>query len=189
MPAAEIITQALDAPRDKFLDYALTHSARASQPQWAPALAANRLTFGGRTAHADFLRKLAGTPPAPPSPGYTTYEMACLPCHQPDGKGLPGVYPPLTGSDWVSGDKTRLIKVVLHGLTGPITVAGKTFVMENPVPMPAMGGLDDQQVAEVLTFIRTDFGGRAAAVTAAEVKAIRSASGNRETPWTEKELR
>lgn len=184
--AAEIITKALDAPRDKFIDYALVQSARGLKPLWEPALAANQLKLD--TSHVEYLRKLS-TPAAPISPGRATFEMACLPCHQPDGKGLPGTYPPLVGSEWVKGDKSRLIKIVLHGITGPITVKGEAFVMQNPIPMPSMAGLEDEQLAELLTYVRSDFGQGSSAVSAAEVKTVRSATATRETPWTVEELK
>ncbi len=184
--AAEIITKALDAPRDRFLDYALAQSARSLKPLWEPALAANELKLDA--PHKEYLLKLS-TAVAPLSPGRVTYEMACLPCHQPDGKGLVGVYPSLVGSDWVKGDTARLIKVVLHGLEGPIVVNGQQFVMQNPIPMPSMAGLEDQQIAEVLTYIRGEFAQSPQVVTAAEVKAVRSATASRETPWTAEELK
>jgi len=141
-------------------------------------------------AHSEYLRKLITTPGKIASPGQHIYEMACLPCHQPEGKGLAGVYPPLVGSDWVRGDKARIIKVVLHGLTGPVTVAGQNFGhTPASVPMPAMGGLTDEQIADVLTFIRSTYGQQAAPVTAAEVKTVRGATGNRQVPWTAGELK
>ena len=187
--AAEVFTKALDLPTDKFLDYALRQSARATQPQWGPALAANQLNLSN-PAHGDYLRKLIGTPRKAPTAGENIYEMACLPCHQPEGKGLPGVYPPLASSDWVRGDKERIIKVVLHGLTGPVTVAGQNYGhTPASVPMPAMGGLTDEQIADVLTFIRAEFGQQAAPVTAAEVKTVRGATGSRQLPWTAGELK
>ncbi|NDD38972.1 MAG: hypothetical protein EB082_11285, partial [Verrucomicrobia bacterium] len=186
--AAEVMTRALDKPMDKFLDYALRQSARATQPLWGPALAANQLKLGS-PAQTDYLKKLLGTPRKAASAGENIYEMACLPCHQPEGKGLPGVYPPLAGSDWVRGDKERVIRIVLHGLTGPVTVAGQTFGnTPASVPMPAMGGLEDAQLAELLTFVRSEFGAGASPVTAAEVKAVRAATASRETPWTVGEL-
>ena len=86
------------------------------------------------------------------------------------GKGLSGVYPPLAGSEWVSGDPERLVKVILHGLTGPITVAGQKYGTGNAVPMPAMGGLSDHQIAAVLSYIRKEFGQEAAEVSAEAVK-------------------
>lgn len=187
--AAEVMTKALDLPTDKFIDYALRQSARATQPQWGPALAANQLKLSS-PAHEDYLRKLVGTPRKVASAGENIYEMACLPCHQPEGKGLPGVYPPLSGSDWVRGDKARIIKVVLHGLTGPVTVAGQNFGhTPNAVPMPALGGLTDEQIADVLTFVRGTYGQQAPPVTPAEVKAVRAATSNRQAPWTAAELK
>jgi mono/diheme cytochrome c family protein len=187
--AVEIVTQAVDAPRDPFLDYAIRLSARASQPRWASALVANQLTFGGSATQADYLRQLLGTPPQAPSRGQQIYEMACLPCHQPEGKGLPGVYPPLAGSDWVRGDTSRLIKILLHGLSGPIAVAGQSFgVRPDAIAMPSLGGLTDDQIADVLTYVRNDYGEKAGDVTADEVKKVRAANLNRETPWRVEEL-
>ncbi|NDF01553.1 MAG: hypothetical protein EB034_25305, partial [Verrucomicrobia bacterium] len=87
------------------------------------------------------------------------------------------------------GDKERVIRVVLHGLTGPVTVAGQNFGhTPASVPMPAMGGLEDAQLAELLTFVRGEFGAGASPVTAAEVKAVRAATAGREKPWTVGEL-
>ena len=185
--AVEVVTAAVDAKRDPFLDYAIRASARALQPRWASAFAANQFTLTS-TAQSDYLRKLLGTPPKAPSPGQEIYEMACLPCHQPEGKGLPGVYPPLAGSDWVRGDPTRLIKILLHGLSGPVTVAGKNFGGPDSVPMPSLGGLTDAQIADVLTFVRQDYGAKSGAVSADAVKQVRAATGIREMPWTAVEL-
>ncbi len=185
--AVEVVAAAVDRPRDPFLDYAMRQSARALQPRWASAFAANGLHLGS-DAQTGYLKKLLGTPPKRASPGEMVYEMACLPCHQPEGKGLPGVYPPLAGSEWVRADASRLIKVVLHGLTGPLTVAGQNFGGPGAVPMPAMGGLSDEQIADVLTFVRGTFGPNAAPVKAAEVQSSRAAAGARATPWTEPEL-
>jgi mono/diheme cytochrome c family protein len=187
--AVQVVTAALNMERDPFLDYAIRQSARALQPQWASALSAKKLTFGGSATQEDYLRKLAGTPPSLPSPGESIYEMACLPCHQPEGKGLPGVYPPLAGSQWVRGDSAPLIKVLLHGLTGRITVAGQDFGGANAVPMPSLAGLADQQIADVLTFVRKEFGAHSPAISPDDVKKVRAANANREGPWTVEELK
>ncbi|MFT5030884.1 MAG: mono/diheme cytochrome c family protein, partial [Candidatus Binatia bacterium] len=72
--------------------------------------------------------------------------------------------------------------------TGPIEVKGKKYGGPGAVPMPAMGGLTDQQIAEVLTYVRSAFGNKASAVTPAEVRAIRAVTATRETPWTVTEL-
>ena len=184
---AEIIVRALDAPRDKFLDYAIRLSARATQSEWGPALEANQLTLSdpGR----QYLRNLMGSPRKPPSAGEALYEMACLPCHQPEGKGLQTVYPPLAGSDWVIGEKSRVIKIVLNGLSGTIDVAGQPYGGPDSVPMPAMGGLTDNQIADVLTFVRGHFGNNASPISEAEVTAVRSATAARQEPWTAEELK
>lgn len=183
----EIAAAALDHTRDPFLDYALRQSARASQPRWAPAFKSNELKLGS-AAQRDYLKTLLGTPPKQASPGEMLYEMACLPCHQPGGKGLPGVYPPLQGSEWVRGDATRLIKIVLHGLQGPITVLGQNYGAAGAVPMPPMGGLTNEQIADVLTFVRSTYGSGSAPVTPGDVEAIRKAANQREAAWTVPEL-
>lgn len=187
--AVQVVTAALEMNRDPFLEYAIRQSARALQPRWAPALAANQLNFGRSPEQADYLNKLVGTPRAAPSRGEVVYEMACLPCHQPGGKGLPGVYPPLTGSEWVRGDRARLIKILLQGLTGKITVAGQDFGGPNAVPMPSLGGLTDEQIADVLTFVRKEFGAEPSAVSADEVKSLRAATAHRVEPWMAEELK
>jgi putative membrane-bound dehydrogenase-like protein len=186
--AVEVVAAAVDAPRDPFLDYAIRASARALQPRWAGPFAANKLTFAS-AAQSDYLRKLLGTPRKAPSPGQELYEMACLPCHQPEGRGLPGVYPPLAGSEWVRGDTSRLIKILLHGLSGPITVSGETFGHRpESIVMPSLGGLTDEQIAEVASYVRDEFGGKSGAISPDEVRKIRAAHPSRETPWTVGEL-
>ena len=138
--------------------------------------------------HAAYLRKIASTAPVAEHPGKIVYDALCLNCHQPDAKGLPGIYPPLSGSEWAHGDKTLPIKIALHGLTGPIEVDGKPFGTINPLPMPPMG-LNDQQTADVLTYIRSNFGNKADVITADEVKALRDATSGRDTFWTAGELK
>ena len=138
----------------------------------------------------EYLRKLRGEKPRVQHPGEKLYEMACLTCHQPGGKGLPGVYPPLAGSQRVrAADGSPLIKIVLHGLSGGLTVAGQA-AGTNPdsVPMPPLGGLTDQQIADVLSFVRSAYGQDAGPVSAAEVEATRAATAGREKPWTAGEL-
>jgi mono/diheme cytochrome c family protein len=129
-------------------------------------------------------RGLAFASPQPPD-GKQLYATACAACHQPDGVGLPDVYPPLAESEWVTGDEERLIRVVLHGLTGEIEVAGEPF----SGAMPAWGpSLDDAQIAAILTYIRRSWGNTAAAIAPATVARVRKATVARTTPWTAKEL-
>ncbi len=183
-PSAEsltIILKALDSPRDPFLDYALENSTRALA------------TFSGKLSnlpenHRAYLEKITSAPTSAPHPGKIVYDGLCLNCHQPGGSGLPGVYPPLADTDWVRGDPDRAIKILLHGLTGPIEVAGKTYGENPPLPMPPMG-LDDSQIADVLSYLRTEeFKNTANPVTADQVKKVREAQGARATPWTAEEL-
>ena len=185
--AVEVAAAAVDSPRDAFLDYALRQSVRASQPRWASAFQANQIPLTS-PAQREYVKQIVGTPAKKPSPGEIVYEMACLPCHQPEGRGLPGVYPPLQGSEWVQGDPARLIKIVLHGLSGPLTVGGQSFGGPGAVAMPAMGGLTNEQIAEVLTFIRGSFAPHASAVTPAEVEGVRASTRGREAAWTVPEL-
>ncbi|MDB6155632.1 MAG: hypothetical protein JWL90_4085 [Chthoniobacteraceae bacterium] len=186
--AAEVAIQAIDKPRDRFIDYALAQSLRAIQPQWQPALAAGRLTFGNNPGRLAYVRKLADAAPAAPSPGKVIYETLCLNCHQPDGKGLPGIYPPLVGSEWVGGEKPALIRMLLHGLTGPITVAGQQYGVQNPPLSMPPSGLTDPQIAAVLSYIRGNFGHQAAPVSVAEVESIRGQNTERATLWSVDEI-
>jgi mono/diheme cytochrome c family protein len=101
-------------------------------------------------------------------PGESVYRVACQVCHQADGNGVPGMHPPLKGSDWVTGDKDRLIRIVLEGIEGEIEVNGEIY---NHV-MPAPTQLDATQIADVLTFIRKSFGNDASGVTVEEVQAV-----------------
>jgi mono/diheme cytochrome c family protein len=77
---------------------------------------------------------------------------------------------------------------VLHGLDGPIDLKGQPVVQADPLPMPPMAGLEDQQLADVLSYLRADFAPTSPAVTAADVRSVRLATSGRETPWTAKEL-
>ncbi|MGB6221498.1 MAG: c-type cytochrome [Haloferula sp.] len=114
---------------------------------------------------------------------YATY---CSACHATDGKGATGgLFPPLAGSEWVAGPPDRAIKIVLHGLQGPIDVAGKPY---NLVMPPQGTVLPDDQIAAILSFVRSSWGNDAAKVTPEQVKAIRTATAERSEMWTQKEL-
>lgn len=121
--------------------------------------------------------------------GQAVYMQVCFACHQPTGMGLPPMFPALAGSDWVSVKKPdRIIRMVLHGFTGPITINGKPFTSPAPL-MPAQGStLSDAQIADVLTYVRSSFGNKADAVTADQVSAIREAEKARSAMWTEAEI-
>jgi mono/diheme cytochrome c family protein len=116
--------------------------------------------------------------------GRTLYAATCGACHQANGAGLAGLAPPLADSEWVTGSEARLARIVLHGLTGPITVNDVTYQME----MPALAVFDDEQIAGVLSYIRQEWGNEAPAVSADTVKQIRTSTGSRTAPWTQDEL-
>jgi mono/diheme cytochrome c family protein len=116
--------------------------------------------------------------------GARVYAKVCLVCHQATGAGLPKVFPPLAGSDWVAGDPETLAKIVLHGLTGPVTVSGKKYAS-------AMGGqvglLTDEEIADVLTYVRSSWGNKADPVAAEVVTKVRT-EFPKHAPWTVQQL-
>ncbi len=120
----------------------------------------------------------------PVAEGQKTYAAVCAVCHQANGEGLPGAFPPLAGSDWVLGDPARPVLVVLYGLQGPIEVNGRSW---NSV-MPAQGpNLDDEKVAQVLSYVRGAWGNDAGPVEADLVQRLRSEHEGR-GPWTAEAL-
>jgi nitrite reductase (NO-forming) len=102
--------------------------------------------------------------------GRALYNGTCSVCHQPNGDGLPDVFPPLAGSDWLMADKERSIAAVLNGLTGKVTVNGKDY---NSV-MPPMSQLSNDEIASILTFTMNEWGNSGPAVTPGEVAKVRA---------------
>ena len=117
--------------------------------------------------------------------GKQVFSTTCAACHQATGEGVPGVYPPLAGSEWVTGDEAKVVRILLHGVTGPIEVAGETF---NSMMPPWGATLKDADIAAVLTYARSTWGNKGTPITAAKVAAIRAATASRTTPWTAAEL-
>jgi mono/diheme cytochrome c family protein len=94
------------------------------------------------------------------SKGRAIFQKICIACHQQDGEGKEGVAPPLAGSEWVKAPGgERLVRILLNGLNGPIQVEGKTW---NLVMPPWRENLDDEQIAIVLNYIRSQWGGEGA---------------------------
>ncbi|MEZ4830243.1 MAG: HEAT repeat domain-containing protein [Bacteroidia bacterium] len=115
-------------------------------------------------------------------------EGFCITCHQADGAGLEASgFPPLAGSEWVTGNEERLIKIVLDGLMGPIEVKGKKYPGQVPMT-PYRGMLNDDEVAAVLTYVRNSFGNKASPVTPAAVKAVRDATSGHKGFYSPEEL-
>jgi len=102
--------------------------------------------------------------------GKKIYEMYCLTCHQRDGSGAPLMNSPLSKSSFVNGKKTALIKILLQGLKNGDEVDGETYAN----PMPEFGTvLKDQQIADVLTYIRNSFGNKAASIYVTQVRKVK----------------
>jgi mono/diheme cytochrome c family protein len=118
--------------------------------------------------------------------GAVVFSTYCGVCHQPDGNGVSGQFPPLAGSEWVLADgPNRIVRIVLNGLKGPIKVKGVDY---NNQMNAFRDTLDDRQIANVLTYIRNSWGNKASLVTAAEVVAIRTAEAARAGEWSAEEL-
>jgi mono/diheme cytochrome c family protein/glucose/arabinose dehydrogenase len=130
----------------------------------------------------------AGAHGASVTRGFAVYKILCVACHFPHGKGAENVAPPLDDSDWVKGSTKRLIRIVLHGVSGPIQVNGKQH--PHPEVMPGQSAiLKDPQIADVLSFVRWTWGKKASAVSVSQVTAIRAATKSRTSPWLVEELK
>jgi mono/diheme cytochrome c family protein len=100
--------------------------------------------------------------------GKEVYGVHCITCHMEKGEGIEGAFPPLAKADYLMADKTRSIKQIIKGASGDMTVNGKTYSGE----MPAID-LTDDQVSDVLNYVRNSWGNKGGAVTPTEVKAQR----------------
>ena len=112
--------------------------------------------------------------------GGAIFAARCVACHQTTGLGIPGVFPPLAGSEWVLGSDKILVLIPLHGITGPLQVKGASYMGA----MPVFSTLSDAEIAAVLTYVRSQWGNSAAPVAAATVAAAREATKARTDPWS-----
>jgi mono/diheme cytochrome c family protein len=135
--------------------------------------------LGDARTKADLMAR-AGGPASGPADGAQIYGAQCAACHQASGLGLPGVFPPLAGSEWVVGKDALAVNIVLHGVSGKLTVKGTVYNGQ----MPAFKDkLTDAEVAAVLSHVRSSFGNGAGKIDAALVKREREAGKGRSTPW------
>lgn len=119
--------------------------------------------------------------------GKAVYAKTCVACHQPNGKGLPSVFPPLDGSDWLEDEPTLIAKIVLRGLQGPITINGAPFT--GPMPMaPLADTLKDEEIADVINYVRATYSKGGALATTELVKTTREATKDQKQPFTAAEL-
>jgi mono/diheme cytochrome c family protein len=169
--------------------------------RWTSALALAALTAcGGEKAAPAADTAAATTTQTPPTADTAAAPVAtvasaagaelysrCTVCHQSNGAGVPGAFPPLAESEWVNGPVSRPVAILLHGLQGEITVKGTKYNSQ----MMAYGTgvpMTDDEIAAVLTYVRSNFGNSAPAVTPAEVATIRASLASRTTPMTQKDL-
>lgn len=131
----------------------------------------------------------AAAAPDPMVIGKKVFNQTCAVCHQANGQGVPGQFPPLVGSEWVlsqdwHGDN-HIVRIVLQGLQGPVTVKGHQF---NNAMAPWGKTLKDEQIAAVLTYVRNEWGNKAPPVPKEFVAKIRDETKDRNDPWTQNEL-
>lgn len=132
----------------------------------------------------------AAAAPDPMVLGKKVFTQNCAVCHHANGEGVPGQFPPLVGSEWVLANSewhgdNHIVKIVLNGLQGVVTVKGQQF---NNVMAPWGKVLNDDQIAAVLTYVRNEWGNKAAPITPEFVAKIREQAKDRNDPWTQKEL-
>ncbi len=122
--------------------------------------------------------------------GKGIYTLSCQLCHQPNGLGLPGAFPPLAGTEFVTGDDRRLVAIVLKGIQGPIKVADKMYATGMPQPDVMFPVLkEDKNVADVLNYVRNSFGNKSdKAITPEFVGKVRAEFAGKAVQWTEQEL-
>ncbi|MES1249967.1 MAG: c-type cytochrome [Chitinophaga rupis] len=134
------------------------------------------------------LKELTATYPR----GSSIFLSFCQTCHGKDGNGITSLAPPLNGSNWVQGDKNKLIPIVLYGLTGPVKVAGKLYRSpEINGDMPGIGAntsFTDEDIAQTLSFIRNAWNNKGQPINAADIASIRKKLKDRQKPLTTEEL-
>lgn len=102
--------------------------------------------------------------------GEKIYTQYCLPCHQVDGSGVPQLNPPLKNSAYVLGKESKLVSIVMHGFNEGVEINGDTYTNQMP---PVGANFKDEEIADVVTYVRNSFGNKASAISAEEVKALR----------------
>jgi mono/diheme cytochrome c family protein len=121
--------------------------------------------------------------------GRQQYLSVCAGCHGTNGEGVQRMAPPLVGSEWVLGDQRRLALLVLHGIEGPLEVAGKRYGTPEILPvMPSHSTMDDGNITAILIYIRNEWGNDAGGIDRRIVGRLRHTTQGRVMPWTSDEL-
>lgn len=116
--------------------------------------------------------------------GKKNFTRTCQQCHQANGKGLPGVFPPLAGSDWLLNSEERPIKILIKGMSGPANIEGVAFNGN----MPAVGDWKDRDIAAVLTYARQAWDNKGGPISEELVKKVRDEIKGQTKPWTPEEI-
>ncbi|PXA05034.1 cytochrome C [Coraliomargarita sinensis] len=148
--------------------------------------------FSAKAFDPDY--KVASTAPVVreiplPEIGAKVYRNQCAQCHQADGNGLAGVYPPLGGSSWVTGHPEVMARILINGLNGPIEVAGNTYNGNMPAFGPSGLNLKPKEIAGVITYVRQEWGNEASEMSVEMIESYLEAYASRSTPWQAAELR
>src|SRR6516164_5470722 len=123
---------------------------------------------------------------SPRDRGKKIFPANCQTCHQANGQGVPGQYPPLAGSEFTTGGSRRPAMIVMKGLQGPVTVKGQQF--GSAVMQPWDKTLTDQKIADVLTYERSEWGNNGSPVTAEQITALRKELANHPESYNEHEI-
>ena len=174
---------------------AALHALAADQPPaqaWRQRALRDGIAAGTRTQPArpaTTARALTPGEQTSVAAGKNIFEQLCFACHGLTGQGTVPMGPPLVNSEWVLGAESRLIRIVLHGMAGPLKVNGTTYQPPNILPeMPALANLDDASVAAVLSYVRRAWGHEAAPISPAQVATVRAETQEKKSSWTEAQL-
>jgi putative membrane-bound dehydrogenase-like protein len=141
-------------------------------------------TLAGKAMESKPVNRQHKPDPAVHERGLAVYNKTCIACHGPEGKGVPVAFPPLDGAPIAVGEPSVPIRIISHGLQGPVEVAGQKY----NVPMAALAELKDAEVADVMTYVRQTWSNDAPPVSEETVKQVRAKYADRKTPWTIEEL-
>ena len=136
--------------------------------------------YGDQRTVADLRPAVVAAGGAPAVDGKQLYGAKCAACHQGSGLGVAGVFPPLSGAEWVLGDEKILTNILLHGVNGEMVVKGNTY----KGAMPAWKSLSDDELAAVLSYIRSDWGNAAPPIKAETIKSQRELTKSRTEPYS-----
>jgi len=123
---------------------------------------------------------------SPHDRGKRVFSANCQTCHQANGLGVPGQYPPLAGSEFTNGGSRRMGMIVLKGLQGPVKVKGQQY--GSAVMQPWDKTLTDQKIADVMTYERSDWGNNASPVTAEQIAGLRKELANHPESFSEHDI-